>query len=334
MRIFILTILFSFWGALGLSAQNVLFFDSKKGLSNSGVRNIYEDSRHNIWITTLSGLSRYDGVKMNVYRHEDGNPFSLLHDESTCVMEYDRNHLFVGTNSGVQMYDYETDKFTKIPIVSESGDTVAARVVSIAHIGEKRFMMCLTGGGHGELEVAKDGSMVFRRLTKRLAETNNAIPIQFFEDAKHNLWLVNARGQVYRKTQKGNLKVYDEARNVRKICQSTSGNLYAVSIDDGLYYYDKAADQFRQVATGADLGGAVYGFNAWTDGRMFICTDGGGLRVYDEKTGNVTLSTIKVSDFDLATSNVKDAICDSYGNVWVGIYWKPSSSIRCGRTIR
>ena len=322
MRIFILTILFSFWGALGLSAQNVLFFDSKKGLSNSGVRNIYEDSRHNIWITTLSGLSRYDGVKMNVYRHEDGNPFSLLHDESTCVMEYDRNHLFVGTNSGVQMYDYETDKFTKIPIVSESGDTVAARVVSIAHIGEKRFMMCLTAGGHGELEVAKDGSMVFRRLTKRLAETNNAIPIQFFEDTKHNLWLVNARGQVYRKTQKGNLKVYDEARNVRKICQSTSGNLYAVSIDDGLYYYDKAADQFRQVATGADLGGAVYGFNAWTDGRMFICTDGGGLRVYDEKTGKVTLSTIKVSDFDLATSNVKDAICDSYGNVWVGIYWK------------
>ena len=322
MRFFILTVLFFFWGALGLSAQNVLFFDSKRGLSNSGVRNIYEDSRHNIWITSLSGLSRYDGVKMNVYRHEDGNPASLLHDESTCVMEYDRNHLLVGTNSGVQMYDYATGKFTKIPIISESGDTVAARVVSIAHIGEKRFMMCLTAGGHGELEVAKDGSMVFRRLTKRLAETNNSIPIQFFEDTKHNLWLVNAKGQVYRKTQRGNLQVYDDVPNVRKISQSSSGKLYAVSINEGLYYYDPATDKFQQVATGADLGGAVYGFNAWTDGRMFICTDGGGLRVYDEKTGKVTLSTIKVSDFDLATSNVKDAICDSYGNVWVGIYWK------------
>ena len=119
MRIFILTILLSFWGALGLSAQNVLFFDSKKGLSNSGVRNIYEDSRHNIWITTLSGLSRYDGVKMNVYRHEDGNPSSLLHDESTCVMEYDRNRLFVVTNSGVQLFDYETDTVSKIPTMSE-----------------------------------------------------------------------------------------------------------------------------------------------------------------------------------------------------------------------
>lgn len=322
MRFFRLTILFSFLGALGLSAQNVLFFDSKKGLSNSGVRNIYEDSRHNIWITSLSGLSRYDGVKMNVYRHEDGNPYSLSHDESTCVMEYDRNHLFVGTNTGVQMYDYATGRFTNIPIISESGDTVVARVVSIARIGEKRFMMCLTAGGHGELELAKDGSMVFRRLTKRLAETNNAIPIQFFEDTKHNLWLVNAKGQVYRKTQKGNLQVYDEVPNVRKISQSSSGKLYVVSINDGLYYYDQATDKFQQVATGADLGGAVYGFNAWTDGRMFICADGGGLRVYDEKTGKVTLSTIKVSDFDLATSNVKDAICDSYGNVWVGIYWK------------
>ena len=55
---------------------------------------------------------------------------------------------------------------------------------------------------------------------------------------------------------------------------------------------------------------------------MFICTDGGGLRVYDEQTGKVTLSNLKVNDFELSTSNVKDALSDMYGNVWVGVYMK------------
>ncbi|MBR1667126.1 MAG: hybrid sensor histidine kinase/response regulator [Bacteroidaceae bacterium] len=308
-------------GVLELTAQNVVFFDSKKGLSNSCVRNIYEDSRHNIWITTLNGLSRYDGVKMNVYRHELGNDASLLHDESTSVMEYDRDHLLVGTNRGVQMYDYATDKFAEVPIVTESGDTLHSRVVSISRIQKNRMMVCLASFGHGELEVAKDGSMIIRRSSKFLTGESHAAPVQFLDVEESGLWIVNSAGEVYRQTKKG-MQQYGELQNARKICQSSSGKLYAVTISNGLYCYDKGTDHFRQVATGAELGGAVFGFNAWTTGKLFICTDGGGLRIYDEKTGKVTLSTIKVSDFDLATSNVKDAIYDSYGNVWVGIYWK------------
>ena len=308
-------------GALGLNAQNVVFFNSWNGLSNSCVRNIYEDSRHNIWVTTLNGLSRYDGVKMNVYRHEQGNATSLLHDESTAVMEYDRDHLLVGTNVGVQMYDYTTDKFTNIPILDENGNHVNARVISMARVQQNRFVVCQASSGHGELEVAKDGSMVIRRSSAFLTGQRNSNPVQFFESAENGLWLVNSANEVYRQTKKG-LQGYAEVKNARKICQSESGKLYAVTINDGLYRYDKENDRFSQVATGADMGGAVFGFNAWTDGRLFICTDGGGLRIYDEKTGKVTLSTIKVNDFNLATSNVKDAISDSYGNVWVGIYWK------------
>ena len=39
-------------GMSALYAQNVLFYGSKQGLSNSRIRNITEDSRHNIWLTT------------------------------------------------------------------------------------------------------------------------------------------------------------------------------------------------------------------------------------------------------------------------------------------
>ena len=56
---------------LGLSgvfmkAQNPVSFTSDQGLSNTCIRSIMEDSRKNEWISTQSGLNRYDCVKMNV----------------------------------------------------------------------------------------------------------------------------------------------------------------------------------------------------------------------------------------------------------------------------
>ena len=81
-RIFGLILLTMILGISVMSAQNVVFFGSKQGLSNSRIRNITEDSRHNIWLTTQNGLNRYDGVKWNVYHHEIGNPQSLIWDET------------------------------------------------------------------------------------------------------------------------------------------------------------------------------------------------------------------------------------------------------------
>ena len=82
----IFTLLLSFGNAVELKAQNVSVYTSRQGLSNSRIANIYEDSRNNIWITTQSGVNRFDGVKMNVYRHKPDDPTSISHDESTTTM--------------------------------------------------------------------------------------------------------------------------------------------------------------------------------------------------------------------------------------------------------
>ena len=94
---------------LSVQAQNVTLYTSKQGLSNSYIRSLYEDSRHNIWMTTQNGLNRFDGVKMNVYRHEQNDSTSLLNDESTCVLEFDKNCLLVGTAGGLQSYKKKVD---------------------------------------------------------------------------------------------------------------------------------------------------------------------------------------------------------------------------------
>ena len=306
---------------MGMNAQNVMFFSSKQGLSNSRIRNIMEDSRHNIWLTTQSGLNRYDGVKMNVYRHEIGNPNSLRHDESTCVFEYAHNQMLVGTGSGVQLYDYATDQFTDIPFILENGDTLMPRTVHISRIQKDRVVICFAGYGHGELKKDKEGRLYIQRIAEFNTDEPAQGPVMFMEDRKQNLWVVNSQNSVFRKTAKG-FRKYAELVDVRKVSMSTTGKVYAATYSQGFWVYQPQGDRFEQVAPASEMKGKVIGLNPWMDGRMLICTDGGGLRVYDEQTGRVTLSSISVKDFDFTTSNVSDAIQDSFGNVWVGIYMK------------
>ena len=320
MLLIIVVMCVALW-AKDAAAQNVVFFGSKEGLSNSRVSTLCEDSRHNIWITTQNGLNRYDGVKMNTYRHEVGNTESLLHNECTCVMELEDGKLLVGTEQGLQLYDYATDRFTLVPFLSLEGDTTTLRVVNICRIEKDRVVVCVAGYGHGELRLRDDGAMWVEQSAEFNTGEEQGNPVQFVEDRRGRLWIVNSRHNLYVRTQ-GGFRQCDEVEGVRKLSVSSSGRLYAATMRRGIYAYDEKAGRFVQVASAEDVGGEVYGFNPWTDGRMFICTDGTGLKLFDERTGKVTPSTIRANDFNLATSNVKDAIGDAFGNVWVGIYWK------------
>lgn len=319
MRLFILTSIICVLGTMGVNAQNVMFFSSKQGLSNSRVRNITEDSLHNIWVTTQNGLNRYDGVKMNVYHHEIGNPSSLCYDESTFVFEYKKGTMLIGTGAGLQVYDYATNQFTDIPFVRTNNDTIKARVVSINRLKKNRVIVCYAGYGNGELLRNKKGEFYTKRTEE--FDIEGISSIRLFEDAKGRIWIISGLGALYRKTAKS-FHRYEGLRLLRNVCASSSGKVYAATYNNGFYVYDSAQDQFKLLASPDELGGAVQSLRAWTDGRLLLSTDGGGVRVYDEKLGKISPHVIAVKDFDMATSNVMDAMYDSYGNAWAAVYMK------------
>ncbi|MBQ7157779.1 MAG: response regulator [Bacteroidaceae bacterium] len=307
-----------------MKAQNVQFFNSKQGLSNTCIYAIYEDSRNNIWITTQNGLNRYDGVKINVYRHDDADEHSLCHDDVVSVFEYDRNHLLVGTGRGMQVYDYATDDFSPVYLLGYEGDTIYPRVIDFYRFkenGKERVMVTFSGYGNGEIYKDEHGKLAARHTRDYNTGDNFYNPIQFMEDKRGRLWIVNGHQDVFRRQGKG-FKAYPEVSAAVKLREDEKGNIFLATDTRGIFRYDAKADRFVCVASAEQLGGVVFSFKPWTDGRYFVCTDGGGLRVYNATTQTVTQSAIRVNDFNIATSNVKDALVDKFGNVWVGIYWK------------
>lgn len=302
-------------------AQNVTVLTSRQGLSNSCVRSIYEDYKHNVWITTQNGLNRYDGNKFNVYQHSDKDSTSLVHDETTCVLDYQNGKVFVGTGQGFQIYDYATDKFTSVPFVRMNGDTIAPHIVSVCEVERGRYAVCTAGYGVGMFYQLPDGSYYVRSSDDYLFGRDKVMPTMLYKDREKSLWAVGGNRKLYRRT-KGRDVEYPMLTGVKNVCESVSGKLYVATGGSGIYVYDRKRDTFSLVVSAAEAGAHVECVKAWNDGRVFVCTDGNGLRAYDENSGKVLQSVIRANDFDMASSNVKDALVDSFGNVWVGVYWR------------
>ena len=79
---------------------------------NTGVNDILEDHQGFLWLATWSGLAKYDGYSMKMYRQMPGNSNGLMSNKITQIYEDSKNRMWVGTNySGFYLYNRELDVF-------------------------------------------------------------------------------------------------------------------------------------------------------------------------------------------------------------------------------
>ena len=81
--------------------------DDQSTISSNAIKNIYQDSEHNIWIATDNGLSiyNYKGNDFIRYKYSPNNPYSISNDYVLTFYEDNNNMMWVGTFSGVNRWD-------------------------------------------------------------------------------------------------------------------------------------------------------------------------------------------------------------------------------------
>ena len=92
--------------------------DIQDGLSDNQVVAIFKDHQGYIWFGTESGLNRYDGYSVKVFRHDDADPASLQDNYIEHIYEGPENKLYINTPiGGINIYDPETQQFVpKTPV--------------------------------------------------------------------------------------------------------------------------------------------------------------------------------------------------------------------------
>ena len=75
------------------------FTTSPNGLSQSVVNNITQDSKGFLWLSTNSGLNKFDGVNFKTFYREDG----LKSKEVNCISERESGEIWVATKKGLNL---------------------------------------------------------------------------------------------------------------------------------------------------------------------------------------------------------------------------------------
>ena len=305
-----------------LHAQNTINFSSDQGLSNTCVRSIYQDNHRNVWISTRNGANRFDGHKMNAYYHDSDDPYSLLTNTSLEFLDFDKDNVLVATTAGLQLYNYATDKFYSVPLIIDK-DTVERSITSLYRFKDGVIHVCVAN--RGSFIIDYDGSkndkpLEERGICARYTEDyfiNGFSPRTILEDSHSQLWILNNHHEIYVRDKGVNTHI-DGLTNVTAICEGVRG-VYAGTSDGKLIRLNSQTHQFEVVQTGIKSIASIYPDN---HGLVFICTDGFGLKLYNELTNDLSQSKIRTPEYDLSTSNVKSVMIDNRHNMWIGVYWK------------
>ncbi|TRW23282.1 response regulator [Flavobacterium zepuense] len=86
--------------------------DNTKGLSNSSINCIFQDSQNLVWIGTWDGLNRYDGNEFKIFRPEPGNKNALSNQVILKIGEDKTGQIWALTLHGINRYNKKTDTFT------------------------------------------------------------------------------------------------------------------------------------------------------------------------------------------------------------------------------
>src|SRR5690625_235022 len=183
-------------GAVSLPATpQFRHYDINEGLPSSNVYTVVQDRRGVVWMGTRSGLARYDGTHIKVYRHQPGDDSSLASNDVSIVLADDEGRLWAGGGgSGVKLLDPATGTFTHYR--HDAGDP---------HSLANNDVMTMAEGAHGSLWVGMYGGGLdhmtapghFVHLTHVDGKPSSLVSnnvLSLFSRADGRLWIGTTRG--------------------------------------------------------------------------------------------------------------------------------------------
>ena len=102
--------------AIEVNARSYYFksYEVEDGLSNNNVTCCVQDHYGFMWFGTRDGLNRFDGNKFHIIKNQTKQKGTLISSWITDLAISPSGELWVGTDMGVQKYDYQTDTFSLV----------------------------------------------------------------------------------------------------------------------------------------------------------------------------------------------------------------------------
>jgi signal transduction histidine kinase/ligand-binding sensor domain-containing protein/DNA-binding response OmpR family regulator len=317
--------------------SNIQFqrLDMSDGLSHHMVNDIYKDRQGFMWFATSSGLNRYDGYTVRVFRNIPSDTSSLLVDDVRQIFEGPDDQLWILTNAGNAVYDFRTERFQR-----NTGSIL--RKLKVA----QGLITSVTPDHDGNYWFVHYNQGLFRynsktksttRLFPATGDSTTILTAQLSavsEDPEGNLWVVHQNG-LLEKIDKKTLKVVYRNHAIRQRFRGQSFDYKVVADRDGdiwifndrnfgcfvLHPRTGALENFNtssRVRLSSDI---VKEIVQDDNGLIWIGTDHGGVNIFDKASSSMRYVVNDEDDVkSISENSIQSLYKDRDGIIWIGSY--------------
>lgn len=291
------------------------------GLSDGTVFCSVVDQHGYLWIGTSKGLNRYDGYQSTIFRNELENPNSIIGDYINCLAVDKSGKIWIGTNDGISVFDWETNNFINYSNLIE-GDIVN----EILPDNNGKVWIASSNGGLYLFD-GKD----FKSYNTGNSDLSSNKLMSLYLDTSDRLWLgTGSTGVDMFEISSASFTHYPfrngiSGIEVRDITEDRSGQIWFGGMGTGIMVLDPIQGEFTNIKFNTKKYGvnsnAVTSLFKDDKEKIWIGSDGGGIKVYDQNTKDIEFIQNDAFERKSLTSNAVLSITgDEMGNIWIGTY--------------
>lgn len=293
-----------------LYGQNMSFrtVSVEDGLSNNFVRKIYKDSHGFIWVGTLNGLDRFDGISFKSYikpNEQKGEIYDIL--------ETDPDHLWIATTTGLWKLNYDDEQLAKTDIPENT---------SVHSLCSDNNGNILAGTSSG-LFIITDHSATHIPLVYE-SEPYHVIVYGISTENESACWLATSSGLFYcdySSDKVGIVRYNCDISNAFTSIQKTGPKIYVGTHGAGLIEFDMLTKQFSEyIHTGNKN---ILFLTGDQKDHLWVGTDGGGLTRISISQKAIIASYLHDSQdpYSIRSNAVYSFLEDTENDIlWVGSY--------------
>ncbi|SFE82963.1 hybrid sensor histidine kinase/response regulator transcription factor [Spirosoma endophyticum] len=268
--------------------------------SNHNIRAVFEGAGGILWVGTADGLVRMTpktgGYRVQTFRHGPAEPESISDNYVTAIAEDHQHNLWVGTlNGGLNRYNKTTNTFTRFVPGSPSGlihNNI--RQINVDKLGR---LWIGTQEGLSLFNPKTETAASYRHDAANPKSLSRNSIYSIFEDSQGSIWI----GTYY-----GGINVIYP--------HHTDFTVYRNSADR-FSLSDDVISSIAEADPGPTAPGRTSAHNLW------IGTEGGGLNLFDRKTGGFTVYKHNPANpASLGSNLVKVVYRDRHETIWVGTH--------------
>jgi signal transduction histidine kinase/ligand-binding sensor domain-containing protein/DNA-binding response OmpR family regulator len=335
---FLISVLLTGWG--GYAQPDRYRFskiDANDGLSHNQVKSFFKDSQGFLWIGTISGLNRFDGYNLRIFRNDPRSPTSIINDDINKMFEDPDGKMWISTWSGLDVYDPVTETFRYDPSEMINRLNLPDQNFSdIVKDGRENFWFVHQSEGIFQYNSRSGKTTSFRHKQGDTTTISSDFVSAIQPDPDGHLWVIHRDGTIdllrtdtYTVTYR-NLSLRDQYNGVSmeyRFIVDPDNHLwiYIADTNRGIFHLDPSTNVIRHFTkTSSPLklsSDIVRGVVLDNNNLIWIATDHGGVNVIHKKKKSITYILNSPNDErSIVQNSINTIYRDNDGIIWAGTF--------------